>query len=55
MRVKFNPPRDYWIKKFKKDTETRNDFTEYCELLYSRMEKTTTSNEETSSKDNYQR
>lgn len=41
MRVKFNPPRDYWIKKFRKDNATRQDFYEYCELLYQRLEKTT--------------
>ena len=52
MRVKFNPPRDYWTKRLRKENETRQDFYEYCELLYKRMETTTKSDAEASSKDN---
>lgn len=52
MRVKFNPPRDYWVKKFRKDNATRQDFYEYCELLYKRMEKTTKSDAEASARKN---
>jgi hypothetical protein len=52
MRVKFDPPRDYWIKKYRKDNATRKDFYEYCELLYSRMEKETKSDAKASSTNN---
>lgn len=52
MRIKFNPPREYWIKKFRKDQEIKNEFEKYCTLLYTRMEKTTTSDAQASATDN---
>ena len=30
MRVKFNPPREYYIEKFKHDMRVYNEFTTYC-------------------------
>jgi hypothetical protein len=53
MRVKFDPPREYWIKKYRKDNATRKDFYEYCETLYSRLEKKTTSDAKASTGDNH--
>jgi hypothetical protein len=52
MRVKFDPPREYWIKRFRKEQQIKDEFEKYCSLLYSRMEKTTTSDAEASAGNN---